>query len=90
MIIESGFDTIKQNLQIDIGSGDIVTPKPDELTYPNLLEDLPKSKLLAYTPETVIAEKFQTMIELSHYNSRMKDFYDVFTLLNSEKLINQC
>ena len=85
LIIESGFDTIKQNIQIDIGFGDKVTPKPAELSYPNLLEDLPAPILLAYTTETVIAEKFQTMIELSDFNSRMKDFYDVFTILNSKK-----
>ena len=85
LIIEAGFDTIKQNIQIDVGFGDKVTPSPVEVSYPNLLEDLPGSILLAYTPETVIAEKFQAMIELSDYNSRMKDFYDVFTIINSGK-----
>lgn len=83
--IQTGFDTIKQQVQIDIGFGDTITPEPIDLNYPNLLSELPESKLLAYTNETVIAEKFQAMIFLADFNSRMKDFYDVYTILKSGK-----
>ncbi len=84
LTIGSGFDTIKQNIQVDIGFGDKVTPKPVAICYPNLLEDLPAPQLLAYTPETVIAEKFQTMIELSDYNSRMKELYPAWVNLKEK------
>ena len=78
---------IKQMMQIDIGFGDIVTPGPVEMEYPTLIDvkDLDKPKLLAYSVETLISEKFQAMIDLAEYNSRMKDFYDVYTILKTER-----
>ncbi|NKC14316.1 MAG: nucleotidyl transferase AbiEii/AbiGii toxin family protein [Gammaproteobacteria bacterium] len=66
-------------IQIDIGFGDAVTPEPDEIAYPTLL-DFPAPTLKAYPRETVVAEKFQAMVMLGIANSRMKDFYDVWTL----------
>jgi predicted nucleotidyltransferase component of viral defense system len=66
-------------IQIDIGFGDVVVPYPEETEYPSLL-DLPKPRLKAYKRETVIAEKFNAMVELGISNSRMKDFYDIWTL----------
>ncbi len=71
---------IRQSMQVDIGFGDFVTPAPVQMKFPTLLEmDAPE--LLAYSPETVIAEKFEAMIDLAESNSRMKDFYDLFRLL---------
>lgn len=64
---------------IDVGFGDAVTPGLDEITYPTMLE-LPAPHLKAYPRETVIAEKFQAMVSLGIANSRMKDFYDLWTL----------
>jgi len=75
---------IKQNLQIDIGFGDIVTPKPVWMEYPVLL-DLEAPEIQAYSVETVIAEKFEAMIDLGELNSRMKDFYDLYRLLQPGK-----
>lgn len=66
-------------IQVDIGFGDAVVPKPEVLDYPTLL-DLPAPRLLAYPQETVIAEKFQSMVELGIANSRMKDFFDLWFL----------
>lgn len=81
--IQSRFHTTKQRIQIDIGFGDIIIPQPLFLVYPVLLNDLEKPRIKAYTVETIIAEKFHAMIELSILNSRMKDFYDVYHLLKS-------
>ncbi len=91
LFFPASFDTVRQRIQIDIGFGDKVTPRPMKLTFPVLLEDVPPPQLFAYTVETVIAEKFQTMVFLGAINSRMKDFYDVYHLLttvtiNSESL----
>jgi len=83
LVFPAGFDTIKTNLQIDIGFGDLITPHAVRLIYPVLLPDLPAPDLLAYTVDTVIAEKFHAMISLSGLNSRMKDFYDVHRLIIS-------
>jgi methionyl-tRNA formyltransferase len=82
------FDTIKQRMQIDIGFSDIITSAPVELIYPTLLNELPKPEIKAYSIETIIAEKFQAMIELGIFNSRMKDFYDVYILLKHNNISN--
>lgn len=75
---------IKQNIQIDIGFGDVITPAPQTLQYPILLEDFEVPVIQAYTIETVIAEKLQAIMVLAQLNSRMKDFYDIYSLLKSE------
>ena len=87
LFIYGGFHTIKQRLQIDIGFGDVVVPDPIQyIEYPVLLSDSEVPVIIAYSPETLIAEKFQAMIELSSVNSRMKDFYDVYKILISRNI----
>ena len=66
-------------MQLDIGFGDVVTPAPTMITYPSIL-DFPPPQLRGYPRETVIAEKFQAMVELGTLNSRMKDFYDIWLM----------
>lgn len=66
-------------LQVDIGFGDAVTPKPELINFPCLL-DFPEPQVKAYSQVTVIAEKFHAMVLLGITNSRMKDFYDLFVL----------
>jgi hypothetical protein len=66
-------------MQIDVGFGDRVTPGPVEIEYPSVL-GTPGAKLLGYTPETTIAEKFHVMLQRGTLNSRMKDFFDIWAL----------
>lgn len=75
---------MRQIMKVDIGFGDVVTPSPGMMTYPTLL-DMEAPKIKAYSPETIIAEKFEAMIDLAESNSRMKDFYDVYQLLSKKK-----
>ena len=72
-------ETAKVHIQLDIGFGDIIYPQPEESILPTLL-DLPAPKLLAYSRESAIAEKFEAMVKLGAINSRMKDFYDIWML----------
>ena len=88
LYIDATFHTIRQRLQIDVGFGDIVFPVVQVLEYPILLDDMQVPVILAYSKETVIAEKFQAMIELSVANSRMKDFNDVYKLLAENEFDN--
>ncbi|MFN3430041.1 MAG: nucleotidyl transferase AbiEii/AbiGii toxin family protein [Candidatus Sericytochromatia bacterium] len=66
-------------LQIDIGFGDVVLPGPEPVEVPTFF-GFPPAQLLAYPREAVIAEKFQAMVILGEANTRMKDFYDLWTL----------
>lgn len=75
-------DKTRLAIQIDIGFADVITPAPERLDYPTIL-DFPAPHLYGYPPETVIAEKFQALTVLGMANSRMKDFYDIWTLITN-------
>lgn len=79
-------DTIVMPMSMDIGFGDIVTPYPQILEYPTILTNMPDVEILAYSLETVVAEKFEAMISLGEQNSRMKDFFDVYRILCDSEL----
>ncbi len=66
-------------VQIDIGFGDPLVPGPNPIRLPTILE-FPPPELLGYSRESAIAEKFQAMVYLGVVNSRMKDFYDIWSL----------
>ena len=87
--VVANLGNIRQHLQIDIGFGDVVTPEPIFIDYPIILEDFEIPNIVAYTMETVIAEKLHAMIVLAQLNSRMKDFYDVYTIIQSLQFNNE-
>ncbi len=64
-------------LQVDIGFGDAVTPAPESISYPVLLDDLPAPLLRAYPKYTVVAEKFHAICLLGMTNTRMNDYFDL-------------
>jgi len=64
-------------LQVDVGFGDAVTPEPQTVVFPVLLDDMAAPTLKVYPVYTVIAEKFHAMTVLGLANTRMKDFFDV-------------
>lgn len=66
-------------VQVDIGYGDAVTPGPQRIEFPTLL-DFPAPKLNAYPIYTVVAEKLEAIASLGEINTRMKDFYDLWFL----------
>lgn len=73
-------------VQIDIGFGDAVTPGPEDATYPVLLSDFAAPRLRTYPVYTVVAEKLHAMVLLGMTNSRVKDYLDVWILLERETL----
>jgi hypothetical protein len=66
-------------MQIDVGFGDVIVPKPTEVEYPAMLE-FPPPVLRAYPKETVVAEKLEALTVLGMLNSRIKDYYDLALL----------
>ena len=77
--LKARLDTARISVQIDIGSGDAITPGARMTRYPTLL-DFPAPELRAYPKETVVAEKLHAMATHGTLNSRMKDFYDLWLL----------
>lgn len=77
-------NSTKVNLEIDISAGDKVTPKELKFKYPLLFED--RSILInSYNIETILAEKIETVLRRGKYNSRMKDYYDIYFFLTKLK-----
>ncbi|MEY3903202.1 MAG: hypothetical protein RL189_2508 [Pseudomonadota bacterium] len=82
------FGTIREALDVDIGIGDVVDAQPESFKLmagkgKPIFEN--EVSLLVYPPETILAEKLQTLVLRAKQNSRMKDYYDILTLLRSEK-----
>ena len=73
-------------VQIDVGFGDAVTPGPVDATYPVLLADFAAPQLRTYPVYTVVAEKLHAMVLLGMTNSRLKDYLDLWILLDREVL----
>lgn len=72
--------------QIDIGFGDAVTPSPVQSDYPVLLEGFPAPRLRTYPVYTVISEKLHAIALLGMTNSRVKDYLDLWVMLDRESL----
>ena len=92
--INTSFGGIKQNLKIDITTGDTITPREITYKFRLMLEDR-TIEVLAYNLETVLAEKLETIISRGTTNTRMRDFYDIYILTKlqadniNQKLLNE-
>jgi len=80
--LQAKLDGARIALQVDIGFGDAVTPAPESVSYPVLLDDLPAPQLRSYPKCTVVAEKFHAVCLLGMANTRMKDYFDLWVLLS--------
>lgn len=75
-------------IKIDISTGDVITPRAIEYQYNFLLEDR-TATLLSYNLETILAEKLQAILNRELFNTRMRDFYDIYVLFSMyENTIN--
>ena len=72
--------SLKVNLEIDISTGDKVTPRELKYKYPLIFEDR-TIMISSYNIETILAEKIETVLRRGVFNSRMKDFYDMYYFL---------
>lgn len=79
-------DSARCPVQIDIGYGDAVTPAPEHADYPVMIEGLPAPKLRIYPRYTVVAEKYEALVSLGMVNTRLKDYFDMWIILNSAGL----
>lgn len=77
--ISCRYGKINANLNIDITTGDIITPKEIQYSYEKILEEGSIS-ILTYTIETIIAEKFETISSRNITTTRARDFYDLYML----------
>lgn len=79
IVVRAHLGVMPVRLQIDVGFGDSVVPAAQPAEFPALLAGR-GPVVQAYSPETVIAEKFNAMVLLGMANSRMKDYFDIWML----------
>ena len=78
------FGKINNPMKLDITTGDVITPNAIEYSYKSLFDDK-AIPIMAYNIETVIAEKYETIIRRNIANTRARDFYDLYKFFNTYK-----
>ena len=86
VLINAELSKARCKTQIDIGFGDAVTPGPIQALYPVLIDELPAPNLRVYPIYTVISEKLHAIVLLGMTNSRLKDYFDIWVLIDRETL----
>ena len=79
--LKAEFDGLKTNLMIDITTGDVITYKEVEFKYSTIFDN-ETINIMTYNYETIIAEKFESIISRNIDNTRMKDYYDLYMFVN--------
>ena len=81
--ILSKLDNNKTYITVELTTGDVITPREMKYNYNSIFEDK-KIPIMSYPLETVLAEKFQTIVTRGLFNTRLKYFYDVYILINTK------
>lgn len=85
VMINAKFDTLLTPLSIDISTGDVITPHAVRYKFSEIFNDESSYELWAYNIETVMAEKVETILRRSVFNTRPRDFYDAYILATTQK-----
>jgi hypothetical protein len=84
VMLNAKYDTIVTPLSIDVSTGDIITPNPVEYNFSYIFDKEKHYCLWAYNIETVMAEKVETILRRGVFNTRPRDFYDVYILATTQ------
>ena len=84
VMLEASLDNLRQAIKIDISTGDIITPGAIEYNYPLMFEDR-TIPLRSYNIETSLAEKLETIMARGAANTRMRDFYDIYLIVQQDR-----
>ena len=82
--LRAKYGKIDSPMKIDVTTGDVITPAAIRYDFPMLFDDK-TVPVMAYTLETVLAEKYETIIRRNIGTTRARDFYDLHTLYRSRK-----
>ena len=82
--LRARYGKIDSPMKIDVTTGDVITPSAVQYNFPMLFEN--KSiPVMAYTLETILAEKYETILRRNISTTRARDYYDLHTLFRSRK-----
>ena len=84
--LTANFEKIKNPLKIDITTGDVIIPSEIKYSYETIFKE--KLNILVYSLETLIAEKYETIIKRNITTTRLRDFYDIYMIfkLKNDKI----
>ena len=82
--LDAKFDKLVVPMKLDITTGDVITPKEIKYKFDLMFEDR-SIEILAYNMETVIADKFETIISRNIDTTRARDFYDIYILWTTQQ-----
>lgn len=85
VMINAKYDTIVTPLSLDISTGDVITPSPVKFTFNEIFDSTKTFDLWAYNIETVMAEKVETILRRSVFNTRPRDYYDAYILATTQE-----
>lgn len=85
LVLEARLDRLKQRIKIDLSTDDVITPAAIRYSYPLMFEER-SIELMTYTPETLLAEKIQTILARGITTTRMRDYYDVYEIVVGNKV----
>ncbi|MBS6644961.1 MAG: nucleotidyl transferase AbiEii/AbiGii toxin family protein [Clostridiaceae bacterium] len=83
--LNAGYDTIVTPLSIDVSTGDIMTPSAMQYEFAGIFDDTVLIRLWGYNIETVMAEKVETILRRGVFNTRPRDYYDIYILSTTQK-----
>lgn len=82
--LDAKFDRLVVPMKLDITTGDVITPKEIKYKF-NLMFEERSIEIMAYNLETVIADKFETIISRNIDTTRARDFYDIYILWTTQQ-----
>ncbi len=83
--LKANYDSMITSMQIDITTADVITPKERLFNYKQLFKDA-YIEVLSYNLETILAEKIETILTRGEFNTRPRDFYDVYILTKTQNI----
>ncbi len=85
VMMNAKFDTLVTPLSIDVSTGDAITPHAVRYCFSEIFDNDRNYELWAYNIETVMAEKVETVLRRGVFNTRPRDFYDIYILTTTQK-----
>lgn len=85
VMLDAKFETLVISLSVDVSTGDVITPRAIPYRFTEIFNDDMYYELWAYNIETVMAEKVETILRRGVFNTRPRDFYDVYILTTAQK-----
>ena len=87
-VLEATVDKLRQSIKVDISTGDVITPRAIQYSFPLLFEER-AIDLCTYNMETLLAEKIETILSRGSANTRMRDYYDLYILTETPTSVDE-